>query len=417
MDAKEADDLLFDYLRDILFSPEKAPPDLSGLPEQFWRWGEALKFLSQCVLENRTFVTALSKGNLSIKAPPVDNPIAAPAKALQGSLRHITWQTNQIAKGDYKQHLDFMGEFTDGFNTMVCQLAERTARLEQARISAEEKNIELNQTRDLFLVLMYHTPEFMIVLDVEDNTEYVCNTSAEAHKHSAPEVVQAARQALWDHAQVHHSEYCRWDMPLCVPDSQAADGQKRFYFDVDSYPMLWKGRNCLAHIIHDRTIATEKEQQLIREAFDDPLTGLYNRRYAMERLEQLYDEKTEFCISMVDVDHLKYCNDVHGHECGDEYLRHISQTLQLLGTTVCRIGGDEFLVIAKDTSIEDLNASLESLRSSLMHDKLFAPFLFVQSFSYGTCTNAPLGSKTLGALLKEADAAMYLYKTRNKPAL
>lgn len=214
MNAKQADDLLFRFFEEILFAPEKASLDSSQLPEESQRWGEALSFLLQCVLENRAFVTALSKGNLSIKPPPVDNPIAAPAKALQGSLRHIAWQTNQVAKGDYNQRLDFMGEFTDGFNTMVFQLAERTKKLEQAKLSAEEKNVELTQTRDLFLLLMYNAPEFMIVLDVEDNTEYVCNTSAEALKHSEPELVQAGRQELWHHAQTYHSEYCRWDMTI-----------------------------------------------------------------------------------------------------------------------------------------------------------------------------------------------------------
>lgn len=101
MNAKQADDLLFRFFEEILFAPEKASLDSSQLPEESQRWGEALSFLLQCVLENRAFVTALSKGNLSIKPPPVDNPIAAPAKALQGSLRHIAWQTNQVAKGDY----------------------------------------------------------------------------------------------------------------------------------------------------------------------------------------------------------------------------------------------------------------------------------------------------------------------------
>ncbi len=416
MDAKQADDLLFQYLEDILFTPEKAFLDLSQLPEDFQRWGEAFSFLSHCILENKNFITSLSKGNLSVVPPPIDNPIAAPAKALQGSLRHIAWQTKQVAKGNYSQHLDFMGEFTDGFNTMVAQLSERTQKLEHAKICAEEKNIELSQTRDLFLVLMYNAPEFMIVLDAEDNTEYVCNTSAEALKHSEPEIVQASRHELWLHAQTYHSEYCRWDMTITVPDPNLSGAVKRRHYNIDSYPIIWAGRNSLAHIVRDRTVETEKEQQLMREAFDDPLTGLYNRRYAMDHLEQLYTKKSEFCISMVDVDHLKYCNDVHGHTAGDTYLMHICQALSTLGDgkTVCRIGGDEFLIIAENTSVEELNCALKTIRDSLIQNKLFEPVPFPQSFSYGTATNAPFGSKTLSELLKEADVYMYQYKSKYK---
>lgn len=419
MNVKQADDLLFDYLENILFSPEKASLDPSDLPEEFQRWVEAFSYLANCILENKTFVTALSKGNLSIQPPPVDNPIAAPAKALQGSLRHIVWQTNQVAKGDYKQHLDFMGEFTDGFNTMVSQLAERTKKLEQAKASAEEKNIELSQTRDLFSVLVHSTPEFMVVLDLEDNTEYVLNRSAEAFRHAEPDAADALRHELWLHAQSYHTEYSKWDMTLSMPDSHAPDHQRRLHYNVDSYPLLWKGRKAMAHIMRDRTVETEKEQLLMREAFNDPLTGLYNRRYAMEHLEQLYNNEVPFCISMVDVDHLKYCNDVLGHECGDAYLLHISRTLSTMKADVltCRIGGDEFLVIAQSGSMDDLNAALETLRANLMQDKLFPPFLFVPSFSYGTSTNMPIGGKSLSELLKEADVLMYQYKLQNKPQL
>lgn len=85
--------------------------------------------------------------------------------------------------------------------------------------------------------------------------------------------------------------------------------------------------------------------------------------------------------------------------------------------TICRIGGDEFLIIAQNTSAAELNTALEALRDSLMHNISFPQFLFVQSFSYGTSANAPVGGKSLGELLKEADILMYQYKLQNKPQL
>lgn len=70
------------------------------------------------------FIQSLAKGNLEVSPPP-NNLLASPFKQLQASLLHLTWQTKQIADGDYKQRVYFMGAFSTSFNSMVEALEEK----------------------------------------------------------------------------------------------------------------------------------------------------------------------------------------------------------------------------------------------------------------------------------------------------
>ncbi len=70
------------------------------------------------------FVKALAEGNLDLTAPS-HNLLASPFKQLQANLLHLTWQTKQIAAGDYSQRVYFMGVFSTAFNSMVEALEEK----------------------------------------------------------------------------------------------------------------------------------------------------------------------------------------------------------------------------------------------------------------------------------------------------
>ena len=98
---------------------------------------------------------------------------------------------------------------------------------------------------------------------------------------------------------------------------------------------------------------------LKREAIRDPLTNLYNRRYMEEALnrevQRAERRKTSVGIIMLDVDHFKKFNDTHGHEAGDVVLEHLGELLQKNirgGDIACRYGGEEFLLILPDTTLE-----------------------------------------------------------------
>ena len=113
-------------------------------------------------------------------------------------------------------------------------------------------------------------------------------------------------------------------------------------------------------------------EQLKREAIHDPLTGLYNRRYMEEALVQEMSRakrhQTQIGIFMLDIDHFKLFNDLHGHKVGDAVLRELGAFLRLSvrrEDIACRYGGEEFLVILPNTSLEHARQRAEVLRSSV----------------------------------------------------
>ncbi|HEX9078134.1 MAG TPA: hypothetical protein VF795_01020, partial [Desulfuromonadaceae bacterium] len=91
--------------------------ELADLCDTVNRLGDSFK-------EARAFIQTLAEGNLDVTAP-TRNLLASPYKQLQANLLHLTWQTKQIAAGDYSQRVYFMGVFSTAFNTMVEALEEK----------------------------------------------------------------------------------------------------------------------------------------------------------------------------------------------------------------------------------------------------------------------------------------------------
>ncbi|MEX5719808.1 diguanylate cyclase domain-containing protein, partial [Geodermatophilus maliterrae] len=112
--------------------------------------------------------------------------------------------------------------------------------------------------------------------------------------------------------------------------------------------------------------------QLRRQAYEDPLTRLPNRRYAEARLDGLLSAGTTPALAVVDVDRFKSINDAVGHPGGDAVLRAVADLL-LAGCRdtdeVCRWAGDEFVVLLPDTTAEQAEHALERVRRAVAgHD-------------------------------------------------
>ena len=118
-------DLLFEYLRSILYDSTVKPLDIDQLEVPYQKLGMGLRFLDNAVQEMKDYSEALSRGKLSAPVPPRDNFLCENLKNMHANLNHLTWQAKQVAKGDYSQTVSFLGEFSEAFNTMTRQLKER----------------------------------------------------------------------------------------------------------------------------------------------------------------------------------------------------------------------------------------------------------------------------------------------------
>ncbi|MEI7723775.1 MAG: HAMP domain-containing sensor histidine kinase [Bacteroidota bacterium] len=104
------------------------------------------KFIYQ-YFEGVDFINALADGNLDFD-PPRQNYVISHYKQLQSNLRHLTWQTQQVARGDYNQKVSYLGEFSVAFNQMTDALREKKKIEDQLR--------ELYASRDLFMSIISH---------------------------------------------------------------------------------------------------------------------------------------------------------------------------------------------------------------------------------------------------------------------
>jgi len=151
--------IIFTYLRDIIYNPSNATLDIDSLPESFSDVGKGLKYLNSIIIETRTFAKELSAGNLHCPLPSFNNEIAAPLKSLHASLRHLTWQAQQVAKGDYEKRVSFMGDFSIAFNNMIEQLKQRQQINSEEKTSLENIQRALedaNRAKSAFLAKMSH---------------------------------------------------------------------------------------------------------------------------------------------------------------------------------------------------------------------------------------------------------------------
>ncbi|MBK9602303.1 MAG: sensor domain-containing diguanylate cyclase [Anaerolineales bacterium] len=168
----------------------------------------------------------------------------------------------------------------------------------------------------------------------------------------------------------------------------------------------------------------EKLQAILHEqAIQDPLTGLYNRRFMEEALKQEFARASRgsqpFSVVMLDMDNLKTLNDKYGHVVGDAALKSLSKLLKDQTRTediVCRFGGDEFLVILHNANEQIAAVRLQewSERAKAIHIVHEGSQLQV-SFSAGIATYPTCNS--IEELIRAADKALYDIKAKKKQSL
>jgi len=181
---------------------------------------------------------------------------------------------------------------------------------------------------------------------------------------------------------------------------------------------LEREREELRHFAAELAISNRSLQEA---ALTDALTGLPNRRYALERIQQewaaSYRSARSLACMVIDLDDFKQINDIYGHDVGDMALRLVSEALrQVLRSqdVICRTGGDEFLVICPETSEEEVLACGERLRKEI--DRLTVDNedeTLRLSISIGVAVrNDTMTSAS--DLIKKADRAVFQAKRRGR---
>jgi diguanylate cyclase (GGDEF)-like protein len=162
------------------------------------------------------------------------------------------------------------------------------------------------------------------------------------------------------------------------------------------------------------------QRELFRLATTDYLTGVMNRRSFFETAQSIFAETSDETISavMLDIDHFKRINDVHGHATGDEVIRAIACLATSVGDIVGRLGGEEFAILltrASAARAADIAQRLRAAIAALAFDASPGPLKVTCSFGI----SERMGRESVDDLLRRADSALYQAKRsgRNRVVL
>ena len=394
-------DELFEYLRKILYEPEQASINIKNLTTEQQDLAQGLEYLASCMAELRIFVKGLSKGNLNAPLPASSNPLTGDLHSLHGSLTHLIWQVKQVAKGDYGQKLDFMGELSEAFNATTEKLADREAKLLQESETVREQNRALQQGQLLLMTLTQQMTDWFVIKNPNENNIKYANHSCQQFLDVRPETEPFLTNMLNNCPALGTRRSVQWENALSGSDTGTGD----IIFEICSQKIRWDGEDSVFHILRDVTHIREVESLV----YKDPMTHLYNRRYGMEAITRLVDSSKQLEIAFVDMDSLKYINDTFGHEDGNLYIQETAAVLSRLREPklICRIGGDEFLVVSEGT--KDLEVQLEKLRTAFKRN--FNGYN--RSFSFGVVNSANY-TGDISDMIRDADIRMYQYKIKHK---
>lgn len=401
-------ELLFEYLRSILYDTPIVKPDLDKLDKAFHKLGEGLQYLQRAVEEMQAYTYELSKGNLSGPYPSRENFLCSNLKGLHSNLNHLTWQAKQVAAGDYSQHVSYLGNFSDAFNTMIQQLKEREAQLKEEAIKIRQRAHVIDEYNDFLIEMTRKRNEWIIVVDAEMPKILYCN------KQEQSEDISEQTCAVCQQRLDFRNRIINWNNKEQYKVWEIKDSRQRFY-RITTFHIEWRGCSAYAHIIEDVTSDKMAAQKLTVKAYDDALTGIHNRLFFDEYMKKLLNDSKDAILCYMDLDGLKYVNDNYGHNEGDQYLRSFVSTIKqsIRSTDVfTRMGGDEFCLILSDVQKPMIEKMLAEIRQHFI-DENHNPYPV--SFSYGVVSiNGSDSSQSLEDIIKAADNAMYEHKMRMK---
>lgn len=288
----------------------------------------------------------------------------------------------------------------------------------------EQMNIQrrLQASEDCYRNLVEFIPDAIFV---ESNGKIVFVNSPGISLVGAKSVKDVLGKSVWQFFRTHDQTAFKSKVHQVMSTKKPIIEQLlRFdgeiiWVEINAMSIIFEGESVIQVLLRDVTSKKSYEEKLEFLAFHDPLTGLTNRRYFTEQINQAieYAEKESQMIAVmyIDIDKFKRINDSFGHEVGDQLLKQFANRLKenvREEDVLCRIGGDEFLVLLN--GLKERDTMLEIV--SRLHKVIQVPYLLnnqknVVTSSIGIAVY-PADSEDSKTLIMRADEALYLAKAK-----
>ena len=272
------------------------------------------------------------------------------------------------------------------------------------RLVSIQRRVEDAWGQDRYLETVFHAaPVGLILVRGDGRIDRVNETAEELFGYSAGELVGREVELLVpDEARAHHRDYrtAYSHQPRARQmgagrdlEGQRKDGS-RFPVEIGLAPLETVERAAVLVSVIDIAERKRQEAEIEFLAFNDPLTGLANRRLCMDRITEAIEGLTDSgqfgALVVIDPDRFQALNDTRGHSRGDQLLCDMAERLTAFagpGRLVARVGADEFAVL-----LDDLGQASDAIRyaerfAQQARDILGAPYSWKQGGYYATVSS------------------------------
>ncbi len=376
------------------------------------------------------------------------------SRAVTRPLSKLHEGTEEITKGNlnYKvgtSSLDEVGQLSRAFDEMTTKLKKSREELEEYSKNLEKKVEErtrdleidisrrkkveeaLRESEEKFYSISSSAHDAIFFIDNDGNISYCNKAAMEMFGYSEEEMLNKELHKLivpskyYDQHKKGFTAFQKTGKGPAIGKtlelSAIRKSGKEFPVALSLSAVKLKGKWNAIGIIRDISQRKEAEEELKRLARIDPLTGCYNRRYGLELLDMQiklsHRSKSPLLLAFLDIDKFKLINDNFGHDEGDKVLIEsvglFKSTLREIDI-ICRMGGDEFLLIFPDSSSKETSLIRSRLERNLSQLNKRIKKDYQIKFSMGFSEYQPDKPKALDELINIADQRMYEEKKKNK---
>lgn len=373
---------------------------------------DRLSAVFDMINESYCYSDQLAQGNLKAKTSRT-NIFAMPLKGLQANLNHLSWQANQVAKGDLNQQVHFLGDFSDSFNHMINSIREKKVLEQQFKlitdvvgegiflVNSKGKIIFSNPEANRLLGYNFDEIEGVFIQEVI-HKQQLNGTLYKPNENPLYNAIISGDIYNTEGAFTCKSGFLMAVMIVCRP--------------------VFKDDMLNGAVIAFRDIAEQKKylqslktinKLLEKQATTDALTGMYNRmkfdKSLTIEIARAIRYNSPLSLIIFDIDHFKKINDTYGHSAGDNVLKRLAKLIEtnIRETDIlARWGGEEFVILTPGLILAETLKLAEKLRRKVEEFEFEKPQKITVSFGVSVFRNGD--SSTV--LLNRADDALYRVK-------